>query len=544
MPAILLDRDELHGGYIDLSKHELRNAVIQPLGADPGSPTEAQFFYRSDTKKIRFWNGTAWQDIATMTDVTAGGLSAAIADAKGDTLVATGPDVIVRKAVGANGTVWFADSAQADGIIWRAVVAADISDFVATARGAVTVADTATIDLTYAGGQISGIVIDGSIANAKLANMTAATFKGRQLAGGTGVPEDMTAAQAKTALAIVPGDVTGFDTQVRTSRLDQMAAPTAAVALNGQKITGLADGTAATDAATFGQLNALSNNQTWKDPVDFASTANINLAAPTTGPFDGVTATAGMRFLAKNQTVPAENGIYVWNGAATPATRATDADSAAELSDATVLVDAGTDAKGDIYTFPAIATLGTTDATPVKTGEGNTIYTANGGITLTGQNFALTAAGTTETHLAASVAGAGITGGAGTPLAVNPGTSLEISGDTVRLAAAAAGAGLTGGAAVALAVGQGTGIIVNADDVAIDTTLVVRKASGDLAGGANTETVTHNLNSRRVDAFLIRNVSPWDRVDVYYEAITVNTVKFYAATGNLLSTDFDWVVMG
>lgn len=40
-------------------------------------------------------------------------------------------------------------------------------------------------------------------------------------------------------------------------RLDQVAAPTAAVALNSQKITGLANGTAATDAAAFGQVPAL-----------------------------------------------------------------------------------------------------------------------------------------------------------------------------------------------------------------------------------------------------------------------------------------------
>jgi hypothetical protein len=44
--------------------------------------------------------------------------------------------------------------------------------------------------------------------------------------------------------------VSDFDTQVRTNRLDQMAAPTASVALNAQKITGLADPTLAQDAAT------------------------------------------------------------------------------------------------------------------------------------------------------------------------------------------------------------------------------------------------------------------------------------------------------
>jgi len=44
--------------------------------------------------------------------------------------------------------------------------------------------------------------------------------------------------------------ISDFDTQVRTNRLDQMAAPIANVALNSQKITGLATPTVSTDAAT------------------------------------------------------------------------------------------------------------------------------------------------------------------------------------------------------------------------------------------------------------------------------------------------------
>lgn len=44
--------------------------------------------------------------------------------------------------------------------------------------------------------------------------------------------------------------VSDFDTQVRTSRLDQMAAPTGAVSLNSQRITNLSTAVSATDAAT------------------------------------------------------------------------------------------------------------------------------------------------------------------------------------------------------------------------------------------------------------------------------------------------------
>jgi hypothetical protein len=49
--------------------------------------------------------------------------------------------------------------------------------------------------------------------------------------------------------------ISDFDTQVRTSRLDQMAAPTASVSLNSQKITSLADPSATTDAANKGYVD-------------------------------------------------------------------------------------------------------------------------------------------------------------------------------------------------------------------------------------------------------------------------------------------------
>lgn len=51
-------------------------------------------------------------------------------------------------------------------------------------------------------------------------------------------------------------EIPGFDTQVRTSRLDQMAAPTSSVALNAQKLTGVADPTLAQDAVTLQSMRS------------------------------------------------------------------------------------------------------------------------------------------------------------------------------------------------------------------------------------------------------------------------------------------------
>jgi hypothetical protein len=81
--------------------------------------------------------------------------------------------------------------------------------------------------------------------------------------------------------------VSNFDTQVRTSRLDQMAAPTASVALNAQKITGLGTPTAnTTDAATTAYVdtsiaNLISGAPATLDTLDeiaaaLADTANFS----------------------------------------------------------------------------------------------------------------------------------------------------------------------------------------------------------------------------------------------------------------------------
>jgi len=89
-----------------------------------------------------------------------------------------------------------------------------------------------------------------------------------------------------------------------------------------------------------------------------ASGVNLNLSSPGAS-IDSIALSAGNRVLVNAQTSSAENGLYVWNGASTPMTRASDADSAAEISEATVQVLEGTHAGAAWVQTLAVTVLGT-----------------------------------------------------------------------------------------------------------------------------------------------------------------------------------------
>ena len=178
--------------------------------------------------------------------------------------------------------------------------------------------------------------------------------------------------------------ISDFDTQVRTSRLDQMAAPTASVAMGSQKITGLADPTLAQDAATKNYVDTVAQGLDTKLSVRAATTANITLSAPQT--IDGVSVVANDRVLVKNQTTTTENGIYVV--AAGAWSRATDADSWAELVAAFTFVEEGTvnADTGWVSTVNAGGTLGST-AVGFTQFSAAGAYTAGTGMTASGNTF-------------------------------------------------------------------------------------------------------------------------------------------------------------
>jgi len=264
--------------------------------------------------------------------------------------------------------------------------------------------------------------------------------------------------------------ISDFDTQVRTSTLNQMAVPTASVSMNSQKLTNLLAGTAANDAINLQQLQDAVAGLSWKDEVRVATTVAGTLATSFANgqAVDGVTLATNDRILIKNQAAGAENGIYTVNASGAP-TRATDADTAAEVAGLAVFVSAGTTNAGTrwVLSTSGTITLGATALTFVAFGGGNT-YTAGNGLTLSTNDFN---------------------------------------------------------------VGAGTGITVGADTVSIDTAVTARWVTGLIGDGTSTSLAfTHSLGNQHVIAQVTEVASSAVvECDIVKTSTTVTTFSFAVA---------------
>lgn len=237
------------------------------------------------------------------------------------------------------------------------------------------------------------------------------------------------------------------------------------------KVTGLIDPTLATDAVNLQYLQAFVRGLVWKTPVRAASTANVSLTAPG-ATLDGVTLATNDRILLKNQTTTTDNGIYVWTGASTPLTRATDANTGALLSGATVTSLEGTTNGDKVWTQTADAiTIGTTPISWAAVGGSGASYTAGNGLTLTGSAFAVVV---------------------------------------------------------------GNGLIVDGSGVRVDPAVVSRKFAKDNAAGS-TEVVTHNLGTKDVDV-TFRLLSTDEKVDADWIATSTNTITVIYANSQTAAT--------
>jgi hypothetical protein len=155
-----------------------------------------------------------------------------------DTNIASGAAIAPSKILGT--AVTQADTGTVTGtmIANNTITNTDISNSAAIAATkiagtAVTQADTGTVTST--------MILDGTIVNADI-NASAAIALSK-------LATDPLARANHTGTQLA-STISNFDTQVRTSRLDQMAAPTTSVSLNTNKLTSVVDPTGAQDAAT------------------------------------------------------------------------------------------------------------------------------------------------------------------------------------------------------------------------------------------------------------------------------------------------------
>ena len=264
--------------------------------------------------------------------------------------------------------------------------------------------------------------------------------------------------------------------------------------MGSNKITSLATPTADADAATKAYVDSVAQGLDPKLSVRAATTAALaactyangtagvgaTLTADANGALaaqDGITLIAGNRLLVKNQVAGLQNGIYavtqLGSGAAPfILTRATDCDNTTKYNaGAFVFIEEGSTLtqNGWSATTSGAYTIGTTAVTwgqfsgaglitagagliksgntlDVGAGDGSTVDSdfvtvAINGSTLSksGSGLKVADAGVTETQLATSVAGAGLTGGAGSALAVGAGPGITVASDAVSVNHAAAG---------------------------------------------------------------------------------------------------------
>lgn len=185
--------------------------------------------------------------------------------------------------------------------------------------------------------------------------------------------------------------ISNFDAAVQTNALDEMAAPTGPVNFNAQELENVATPSTGTSAANKSYVDnavsAVTGGLQFKGAADVLHTgANINVAAPASATFDGLTVATGQTVILDSQTTGSQDGPWVFNGTGVAMTRP------ANFSDTTAnvyvgsfwVVKRGTGADQFAVMTNDTFTLGTDEADFILRGAGgtsddDTAYAANVG---------------------------------------------------------------------------------------------------------------------------------------------------------------------
>lgn len=365
---------------------------------------------------------------------------------------------------------------------------------------------TAGDAITIASGEIS--IADGDVTNAKLAN-SSVTIGTTELELGA----SSTSLAGITELTVDNLNVNGNEISSTNLNGNISLNPdgTGTVAVNGSRVTGVAEPVDGTDAANKAYVDNAVTGLSFKEAVNLLATSNVSLTGSTnTLIIDShdplVSADSGYRILLTGQSTDSENGIYVYadDGATYTLTRPEDSDAFAELQGASVLVLEGT-----VY--------GSTGW--VQENYATTDFTAQNWVQFSGAG--------------AFTAGDGLTQD-GTIFNVVAGNGITVSADAVSLASSVAGNGLTHTDGVIDVVGTADRITVSADAINIATTYVGQTSITTL-GTITTGTWNGNTIT---EAHGGTNQTSYTRGDILYATADDTLAKLAIGTaGQMLVSD-------
>jgi len=365
---------------------------------------------------------------------------------------------------------------------------------------------TAGAGITINTGVVS--ISDGAIANAKLTN-SSVTIGTTELELGA----SSTSLAGITELTVDNLNVNGNEISSTNLNGNISLNPdgTGTVAVNGSRVTGVAEPVDGTDAANKAYVDNAVTGLSFKEAVNLLATSDISLTGTTnTLVIDShdplVSADSGYRILLTGQSTDSENGIYVYadDGATYTLTRPEDSDTFVELQGASVLVLEGT-----VY--------GSTGW--VQENYATTDFTAQNWVQFSGAG--------------AFTAGDGLTQD-GTVFNVVAGNGITVSADAVSLASSVAGNGLTHTDGVIDVVGTADRITVSADAINIASTYV-GQASITTLGVITTGTWNGNTITEANGG---TNQTSYTRGDILYATGANTLAKLAVGTaGQVLMAD-------
>ena len=284
---------------------------------------------------------------------------------------------------------------------------------------------------------------------------------------------NVTAAQARSHIDSTSNPHSTTLEQVR-SQNNQVSGQ---IDMNSNKIINVATPTSDNDAVNKAYADSISAGLDPKESVKAATTANITLSGTQT--IDGFALSVGDRVLVKNQTTQSENGIYVvasgswtrsddFDGSPTHEVNGGEyvfvAEGTTNGGSGWIVINANANFTGtggycqigtDIIEWAQFSSSGTVTAGAglTKTGDtidvnadDNSINVSGNGISVnpdditletdntTGGGLQVKDGGINENKLSASVAGNGLTGGAGSPLAVGAGNGITVNANDIEVA--------------------------------------------------------------------------------------------------------------